>query len=375
MSKEEGRVFWFVLMHFVAFFVDVVVDVVVGTRPGNREKDLQILVLRHQVRLLQRQRPRPPRLTRGEQLTLAVLAAALARLTADPRRQLDQYLLLFKPDTILQWHRELVRRTWTYRRTKRGGRPTIPTEVEGLILRLARENPRWGHRRIQGELGKLGHPVSASAVRAALRRHRVPPASQRQRTTSWRDFIQSHKDQLLACDFFTVETVFLQTLYAVFFIEIGTRRVHLAGCTAHPTAAWVAQQARNLAWSLQEAGAPPRFLIRDRDAKFPPTFDAVFATEGVAIVRTPYRAPKANAYAERWVRSVRGECLDHLLIVNEGHLRHVLVGYVAHYNQARPHRGLGQQTPIPSTPSVACGPVRCRDMLGGLIHEYEREAA
>ena len=163
---------WFVLGHFVAFLVDLVL----GTRRGNREKDLQILVLRHQVRLLQRQRPRPPRLTHGKKLTLAVLAAALARLTTGPRSRLDQYLLLFKPDTILTWHRELVRGKWTYRRVDPGGRPTIPSEVEALVLRLARENPRWGHRRIQGELGKLGHAVSATAVRAALRQHRVPPA-------------------------------------------------------------------------------------------------------------------------------------------------------------------------------------------------------
>src|SRR3954454_8917607 len=169
---------WFVLGHFVAFLVDLAL----GTRPGDRDKDLQILVLRHQLRLAQRQRPCPPRLTRGEKLTVAVLAAALARLTAGSRDQLSQYLLLFKPDTILKWHRELVRRKWTYRRTNPGGRPTIPAEVDALILRLARENPRWGHRRIQGELVKLGHAVSASAVRAALRRHRVPPAPKRQRT-------------------------------------------------------------------------------------------------------------------------------------------------------------------------------------------------
>ncbi len=364
MSKEEGRVFWFVLTHFVAFFVDLVV----GTRPGNRDKDLQILVLRHQVRLLQRQRPRPPRLTRGEKLTLAVL-------TAGPRCQLDRYLLLFKPDTILKWHRELVRRKWTYRRTNRGGRPTIPAEVDALILRLARENARWGHRRIQGELGKLGHAVSASAVRAALRRHRVPPVPQRRRATTWRDFIRSHQEQLLACDFFTVETLCLKTLHVLFFLEVGTRRVHLAGCTAHPTAAWVTQQARQLAWTLQDTGTSPRFLIHDRDAKFPPTFDMVFAAEGVEVIRTPYRTPTANAYAERWVGSVRAECLDHLLIVNEAYLRHVLATYVAHYNQARPHQGLGQRTPLPSARSTACGPVRRRDVLGGLIHEYEREAA
>ncbi len=367
---KEGRVFWFVLTHFVAFLVDLVV----GTRPGNRDKDLQILVLRHQLRLAQRQRPRPPRLTRGEKLTLAVLTGALARRTAGPRRQLDQYLLLFKPDTILRWHRELVRRKWTYRHRNRGGRPAIPAAIEALLLRMARENARWGHRRIQGELRKLGHTVSASAVRAALRRHRVPPAPQRRSTTTWRDFITRHKEQLLACDFFTVETLFLKTLHVLFFLEVGTRRVHLAGCTAHPTAAWVTQQARQLAWTLQEGGQPVRYLIHDRDAKFPPTFDTVFAAEGVAVVRTPYRSPTANAYAERWVRSVRGECLDHLLIVNEAHLRHVLASYVAHYNQARPHQGLEQQAPVPFAPGTRAGPLRRRDVLGGLIHEYDREA-
>ena len=363
--------FWCVLAHLVTFLVDLVL----GLRWRDRDKDLQILVLRHQVRLLQRQRPRPPRLTRGEKLTLAVLAAALARLTAGPRCQLDRYLLLFKPDTILRWHRELVRRKWTYRRANPGGRPAISGEVEALILRLARENARWGRRRIQGELGKLGHAVSASAVRAALRRHRVPPAPQRQHATTWRAFIQHHRDQLLACDFFTIETLFLKTLHVLFFLEVGTRRVHLAGCTAHPTAAWVTQQARQFAWMRQEADAPPWFLIRDRDAKFPPSFDTVFAAEGVEVIRTPYRTPIANAYAERWVESVRAECLDHLLIVNEAHLRHVLTRYVAHYNKARPHRGLDQRTPIPHAPGATCGPVRRRNVLGGLIHEYDREAA
>ena len=362
---------WFVLGHLVAF----VVDLVLGTRSGDRDKDLQILVLRHQLRLAQRQRPRPPWLTRGEKLTLAVLAAALARVITGPRGRLDQSLLLFKPDTILKWHRELVRRKWTYRRRNRGGRPAIPAEIEALILRLARENARWGHRRIQGEVRKLGHALSASTVRAALRRHRVPPAPQRRRATTWRDFIRYHQDQLLACDFFTVETLFLKTIHVLFFIEIGTRRVHLAGCTAHPTAAWVTQQARQRAWTLQESDAPPRFLLHDRDAKFPTSFDAVFAAEGVEIVRTPYRSPTANAYAERWVESVRAECLDHLLIVNEAHLRHVLAAYVRHDNEARPHQGLRQQTPVLVAPRARAGPVRRRDVLGGLIHEYHREAA
>lgn len=172
---------------------------------------------------------------------------------------------------------------------------------------------------------------------------------------------------MLACDCFTVETRFLKTLYVLFFIELGTRRVHLAGCTAHPTAAWVAQQARNLAWTLPDAATPPRFLIRDPDAKFLPGFDAVFAAEGVEIVRTPYRAPNANAYAERWVRAARAACLDHL--------RRVPTEYVAFDNQARPHQGLGQRCPAPLPQPVLAGPVRRRDRLGGLLHDYYREAA
>jgi len=362
---------WHVLAHLATFLADLAT----AGRRGDRDQVLELVLLRQQLRILQRQRPRSPRITRAEKLTLAVLTAALARLAGGPRRHLDRCVLLFKPDTVLGWHRALVRRKWTYRRTNRGGRPRISSELEALILRLARENARWGHRRIQGELGKLGYAASASAVRAALRRHHVPPAPQRQRTTTWRDFIQRHKDQLLACDFFTVETLWLKTLHILFFIEVGTRRVHLAGCTAHPTAAWVTQQARQLAWTLEEAGASPRFLLHDRDAKFPAAFDTVFAAGGMEIVRTPYRTPTANAYAERWVRSVRAECLDHLLIANEAHLHWILAEYVGHYNRARPHRGLGQQTPIPCDRGARCGPVRRRDVLGGLIHEYDREVA
>ena len=164
-------------------------------------------------------------------------------------------------------------------------------------------------------------------------------------------------------------------MYVLCFLEVGTRRVHLAGRTTHPTAAWVTQQARQLSWQIQEGRLPARGLIHDRDAKFAASFDTVFAAEGVEIVHTPYRAPRANAYAERWVRSVREECLDHLLILGESHLRRVLTAYVAHYNQARPHQGLGQRTPVPSSAGVGQGLVRRRDHLGGLLHEYYREAA
>jgi transposase InsO family protein len=180
---------------------------------------------------------------------------------------------------------------------------------------------------------------------------------------------------VLACDFFTVETLRLQTLYVLFFIEIGTRRIHLADCTLHPTAAWVAQQARQLVWKLQDQGQVVRFLLHDRDAKFSASFDAVVASEGIKIILTPYRSPNANAVAERWVRSVREECLDHVLIINERHLDRVLTEYSQYYNQARPHQGIEQQIPESANQQPGQGPVHKRDVLGGLLHDYYREAS
>jgi len=363
---------WSILTHLAGF----IVDLAVGARRAEQAKDLEIALLRHQLRLLQRRSPRPPRLSRWEKLTFAVLATKRSRLTTGPRGRLARAILLVQPETVLKWHRELVRRKWTYRRRQAGGRPPIAAEVEALLLRLAAENPRWGYGRLQGELATLGHPLGRSTVRDVLKRRRVPPAPQRgRRASTWRQFLAQHRDVVLACDFFTVETVALKTVYALFFLAIGTRRVHFAGCTAHPTAAWVTQQARNLTWTLQEGGQPVRFLIHDRDAKFPSAFDTVFAAEGVAVIRTPYRAPNANAYAERWVRSARAECLDHLLIASEAHLRRVLMEYVAHYNHARPHQGIEQQCPVALPAPVRDGPVRRRDRLGGLLHDYYREAA
>src|SRR5215210_6801494 len=313
---------WFVLGHLVGFLVDLLT----ATRRTDHDKDLHILVLQHQLRLLHRERPQPPRLSRWEKLTLAVLTAKLAHSSAGPRARLDQLLLLFKPETVLKWHRELVRRKWTFRRQRVGGRPATPAEIEELILRLARENAGWGYSRIHGELTKLGYWLGRSTVRDILQRHRVPPAPERRRQGStWRAFLRRHQDQILACDFFTVETLFLKTIYVLFFVELGTRRVHLAGCTANPTAAWVTQQTRQLSWEIQDGELAARYLIHDRDSKFVPGFDAVFGSEGVEVVRTPYRAPRANAVAERWIRSVRQECLDQLLIVDEVHLRRVLV--------------------------------------------------
>jgi len=194
-------------------------------------------------------------------------------------------------------------------------------------------------------------------------------------SSTWRAFLRQHQQQLLACDFFTVETLRLQTLYVLFFIEIGTRKIHVAGCTAKPTAAWMTQRARQLVWKLQEEGRAMRFLLHDRDAKFSASFDIVFASERIEIILTPYQAPNANAYAERWVRSVREECLDHLLIFNERHLDYVLRRYGKYHNHGRPHQGIGQEIPDSTNDHPREGPVQRRDVLGGLIHDYYRAAA
>ena len=359
----------------LAHLMSLLLDLFTARRQPACAKDLEIAVLRHQLRIALRRQPRP-RLSRWERLTLALLVAKLRHLPAVACQHWARSMLLVTPETVLRWHRALVRRKWTFRGGRGAGRPRTDATITALIVRLARENPRWGYARIHGELHKLGHTVGRSTIRAILKRHGVPPTPQRrQGGSTWRAFLTRHRDQVLACDFFTVETLFRKTLHVLFFLEVDTRRVHLAGCTPHPTADWVAQQARNLAWTLQDEGGAFRYLIHDRDAKFPAAFDRVFTAEGLEIVRTPYRAPRANSYAERWVRSVRTECLDHLLVAGEGHLRRVLAAYVAHYNEARPHQGLDQGCPSPLMAAPPGGVVRRRDKLGGLLHEYYREAA
>ena len=246
------------------------------------------------------------------------------------------------------------------------------------MLRLARENPRWGYQRIVGELNGLGIAVSATTVKKILREAGLGPAGSRS-GLSWRAFLRQQAQSMLAVDFFTVETVTLQRLYVLFFIELGSRRVHLAGCTANPTGGWVTQQARQFAWTLQQQPGHFRFLIRDRDSKFTRDFDAVFASEGIRIIKTPSRAPRANAFAERFVRTVRAECLDWLLIVNRRHLERVLRAFVDHFNVHRPHRALNLKPPDPPPPKLhfVHSPTSCverRDRLGGLLHEYRLAA-
>jgi putative transposase len=284
-------------------------------------KDLEIVVLRHELAILRRHTRRPPT-TWTDRLCLAAASRLL------PRAHWRAFIVT--PATLLRWHRRLVAKRWTFAR--RAGRPPLRREIRALVLRLARENPRWGYQRIVGELKGLGVVVSASTVRTWLRKAGLGPAGTR-RGMTWREFLRTHRHRVLAVDFFTVDTIWLQRLYVLFFIELGSRRVHLAGCTATPSAQWVTQQARQLTWALSDRPERFRYLIRDRDQKFTDSFDDVLRSVGCEIVRTPCRTPQANGVAERFVRTVRSECLDWLLILNERHLEHVLTRFVAHYNR------------------------------------------
>jgi transposase InsO family protein len=324
-------------------------------------KDAEILTLRHEVAVLRRTNTRP-RLTWVDR---AVLSALSRLLPATLRRA-----RLVSPRTLLRWHQQLVARRWTYPH-RRSGRPPIAPAIRDLVLQMARENPRWGYRRIQGELVGLGHTAAASTVWKILKDAGLDPAPRRSGPT-WRQFLSAQAHAILAVDFAHVDTVLLRRLYILVVVEHNRRRVHLAGITAHPTGAWVTQQARNLLMDLGDRGDRFRFLIRDRDSKFTAAFDAVFTGANLRIIRTPIRAPRANAIAERFIGTLRRECLDHLLIIGPRHLAAVLGEYIEHYDTHRPHRSLHQQPPAGRAHRHYPATIRPprRDRLGGLLHEY-----
>jgi transposase InsO family protein len=330
-----------------------------------RSKDLEIVVLRHELAILRRQVTRPE-LSDADRVFLAAASRVL------PRRHWSDFFMT--PETLLRWHRRLVARRWTYPRRGRG-RPPIDPDVVALIIRLARENPRWGYLRIQGELQGLGVRVAATTIRRTLARAGLDPAGRRF-GLSWAAFLRTQAAHMLATDFLTVDTVFLHRLYVLVFIELDTRRVHLAGVTSHPTAAWVTQQARNLAIKMGDALSDRKFLLHDRDVLFAESFDTVFRSEGLRVIRTPVRAPRANSICERVIGSLRRECLDWILIVHRRQLEGVLAEYVCHYNAHRPHRALGFRAPEAAPaplPATRASPrqIRRNDRLGGLIHEYD----
>ncbi|PIA98512.1 integrase [Streptomyces sp. HG99] len=341
---------------------------------GAVDKDIEILTLRHQLAVLQRQIDRP-RVTRADR---AFLAALLHRL---PRPKLRQLYLIVSPETVLRWHRDLMRRRHgAASRRRRSGRPPTRRSIQALVLRLARENNSWGYRRVHGELAVLGIKVAPSTVWEILRAHGIEPAPERARQT-WAAFLRGQAHAILACDFFTVTTLNGATLYVFAVIEHANRRIRILGATAHPTAGWVTQAARNLVMDLQDAGATITHLIRDRDSKFTRAFDSVFEDEGIEIVTTGIRVPRMNSITERWVQTCRHELLDRTLIWNQAHLLHALGEFESFHNQHRPHRTLHSAAPLRPLPEPITEPDRFdrldihrHDRLGGLLHEYAHAA-
>jgi putative transposase len=343
---------------------------------SNRDKDVEILALRHQITVLERHLGKER--VRFDTSDRALLAALLHRLPSDVLRSVR---LLVRPDTVLRWHRDLVAgRHAAVSRSKRPGRPRTVRSVRSLVLRLARENPSWGYRRIHGELLVLGVKVAASTVWEILKEAGIDPAPERASST-WADFLRSQADALLACDFLETVTLTGARMYVFAVIEHASRRIRILGATPHPTASWVTQAAKNLIMDLEDTHCRARFMIRDRDGKFPALFDAVLADAGIDVVLSGIRTPRMNSIMERWVQTCRRELLDRTLIWNQRHLLHALREFEQFYNGHRPHQGIANARPLRSLPTPIADPgkitrldIRRRDRLGGILHEYQHAA-
>jgi putative transposase len=361
----ESRGVLLTLVYMIMRFVLAAVTMLVRREVS---RDVELLVLRRENAVLRRQVKRV-----RYQPADRVWLSALARLI--PRNRWAEVFGV-SPDTLLRWHRRLVAWRWTYPRSTASGRPSTPVSVRRLVVAMARQNPGWGHRRIQGELARLGHKIACSTVWEILKRAGIDPAPQRGGPT-WGEFLSARAHRIIACDFLHVDTVLLCRLYVLVFIEHGTRRLHVAGVTANPTGSWVAQQARNLVMDLGARVDTFRFVIRDRDSKYTLAFDSVFDAEGIQVIKAPPRAPRANAVCERVIGTLRRELLDRILVLGPGHLRRVLAEYALHYNGHRPHQSLRQRSPDtdPADPApitdLTGKRIKRRPVLGGLINEYE----
>src|SRR6266705_1543157 len=323
------------LLALVYSWLRLLLDLV-DVRLRVHDPEAELLLLRHQLRVVRRQVKRP-RLDAADRTIMAVLSQRVSRAALVG--------MLVQPETVLGWHRELVRRRWAAFGRRRGpGRPGLDAEIQKLILQMAKNNPRWGCVRVRGELLKLGYRVSATAIRNLLRRNRIGPAPLRSRHT-WKAFLPAQASAIVLTDFLSVDTVLLKRLYVLLYMELATRRVIWFAVTDRPDAQWVSQQARNVSWELNQLDVPARLLIHDHDDKYGGGSDRVFDAHGVAAIRTPIAAPRAKSHIERQIGSTRRECIDWLLILNRRHLERVLTEWFEHYNRARPHRGLYLSTP------------------------------
>ena len=330
-------------------------------------KTAEILLLRHQLAVLQRRQPRRPDLDWADRALHATLLAVIPKVRHYGLR------LLVSPETIVRWHRDIVRRRWAARSIRgKTGRPATRRNINALVLRLARENTDWGYRRIHGELAGLGVKIAASTVREILKNAGIHPAPRRAGAT-WRQFLRSQAEAILACDFFTADLLDGTQAYVLAVIEHATRRIRILGVTVHPTGAWTAQQARNLVMDLGEQAHQIKFIIRDRGSNYTAAFDTVLADAGIRTVLCNVQTPRMNAIAERWIGGCRREILDRTLIWNQAHLRRILRQYEAHHNRHRPHRSLDSAAPLKPLPEpvdLEQHPVRRRPRVGGMINEY-----
>ena len=330
-------------------------------------KTAEILILRHQLAVLQRRQSRRPGLDWADRALLATLLAVIPKVRRHGLR------LLVTPDTIVRWHRDIVRRRWAARSMRgKTGRPAIRRNIRALVLRLARENPHWGYRRIHGELAGLGVKVAASTVWEILKNAGIDPAPRRTRP-GWPQFLRSQAEAILACDFFTADLLDGTQAYVLAVIEHASRRIRILGVTLHPTGEWTAQQARNLMMDLGEQAHRVKFMIRDRGSNYTAAFDAVLADAGIRTVLCNIRTPRMNAIAERWIGGCRRELLDRTLIWNQAHLRRILRQYETHHNQHRPHRSLDSAAPLkllPEPVQLEQHRVRRHPRVGGMVNEY-----